>query len=96
MTIDARDHRSNVERSREYQAAQALARGRDSKSTHRYLSLRVYWRHEGQDSLAIMCRMHRDKLYRQFPNDMWDSSEWFPADACEQCLKTERSKYWVE
>jgi hypothetical protein len=95
VTIDVRDHRDDRERPLEQKAAQALARCRDSKSTHRYLSLWVYWMLGGKETSAILCRMHRNARYKQFPN-MWDSSEWFPADACEKCLQAERSRNWAE
>jgi hypothetical protein len=95
LTADVRDRRDGMEWALEQKAAQALAHKRDSKSTHRYLSLGVYWQQDGKELSAILCRMHRDARYKQFPK-MWDSSEWFPADNCEQCLKAERSKDWTE
>jgi hypothetical protein len=62
------EHRSDNDRVREYRAAEALARGRDSKSMHRYLSLRVFWKERGKGTSAVLCREHRDSLYRQHPD----------------------------
>jgi len=68
----------------ERKAAQDLARGRDSKKAHRYLSLRVYWNQGGKDRSAVLCRRHRNALYNQF-SDMTDRYEFSPAASCERC-----------
>ena len=91
--MSAQDYRGGAGSYQEQRAAQALARGTDSKRSHRYLSLRVYWTQGSEKRSAVLCREHRNKMSKRFPN-MWDSSEWLPADSCEVCSRAKRSKDW--
>ena len=93
--MQTRDHRGEKYFVKEQKAAHALAQNRESKTMHRFLSLRVFWRRGSTELSAILCRMHRNAQYRKFPL-MWDSSEWFPADACERCIQAEHSKNWID
>lgn len=65
-------------------AIQNLAKGETTKTDHRYLSLRVFWNESHKEKSAVLCRSHRNAKYRRH-RDMWDSKEWFPAEACERC-----------
>jgi hypothetical protein len=91
----ARDFRSEAGSHEERRAAIDLARGTDSKKSHRYLSLRVYWTQGTEEQSAVLCRGHRDKVYKQFP-ELTDRYEFYPADSCEQCSAAKRSADWVD
>jgi len=69
----------------ESKAAQQLStRGFTSKAAHQRLSLRVFWKQDGEVKSAVLRHKHRNTKYRQFPS-LWDSSEFSPADSCEYC-----------
>jgi hypothetical protein len=75
---------ADTDKEEEQKAARQLARGADSKTSHRYLALRVYWTQGTEEKSAVLCREHRDQVYKQFP-ELTDRYEFFPADSCEQC-----------
>jgi hypothetical protein len=69
----------------QFKAAQQLTKqGFTSKAAHSHLSLRVFWKQDGEVKSAVLCRKHRNTKYRSFPlcGILLNSP---PADSCEYC-----------